>query len=157
MQWALTVVKWVRPLKKSQSSWMSKNHRHSVTWITYQPTVSTSWVLVWFTALSWGGPLQKHAQGTTVDGVLSAQMSNSINQLSALPRAQHWDFSGLAYLCLRKPRSCSLKNTVSLLSFLSQAWDERCSQIIEKKFDKYSNMCFNGNTVFELMAADVLL
>lgn len=33
-----------------------------------------------------------------MDGVLSAQMSNSINQLSALPRAQHWDFSGLAYL-----------------------------------------------------------
>lgn len=68
--------------------------------------------------------------------------------------------SGLAYLFLRWPGSCSLKSTVPvLLSFLSQAWEERYSQIyiIEKKFDKYSNMCFNGNIVFGLMTADVLL
>lgn len=155
MQRAVTVVKWVLPLKKqSQSSWMSKSRRLSVTWITYQPTVSSSWVLVWFTALSWGGPLQKTCPGQ------HSEWCPQCRWVAVLTSSVHFQgpSTGISVswlICVSDSQSLAAWRAQSV--FWASCYRHKMKGTAKKKFDKYSNMCFNGNTVFKLMAADVVL
>lgn len=160
IQGALTVVRWFPPLKNVRFLLWEWCKHDSETGIIYQSTASSqptscpaySPTTRWTSSQTWPvrSPL---AAVTSLYKWMVAVAAASCAAKGPMHRFWGWLVSEIARLL--QPE----EQTPRLLSFLSQAWDERYSQrdIIEKKSDKHSNMCVNGNIVFELTAADVLL